>query len=74
MISRLKSLTLDQAVLGLVLLLVMLTALVLLAGTQAGILVNTDLAETDQGPFEAITLTFSVPVDESEVESRFSSS
>ena len=71
MISRLKSLTLDQAVLGLVLFLIILVALVLLAGTQAGILVNTDLTRTDQGPFEAITLTFSVPVNDSEVEARF---
>jgi hypothetical protein len=72
MISRLKSLTLDQAVIGLVLLLVILTGLVLLAGTQVGILVSSDLTEAGQGPFEAIALTFSVPVDEAEVESRFS--
>jgi WD40 repeat protein len=72
MISRLKSLTLDQAALGLVLVLVVTIGLVLLAGAQAGILVSADLAEADQGPFEAITLTFSIPVSESEVETRFS--
>jgi dipeptidyl aminopeptidase/acylaminoacyl peptidase len=72
MISRLKSLTLDQAALGLVLVLVVAIGLVLLAGAQAGILVSADVAEAGQGPFEAITLTFSVPVDGSAVESRFS--
>lgn len=72
MISRLKSLTLDQAMLGLVLVLVVAIGLVLLGGTQAGILVSVDLTEAGQGPFEAITLAFSVPVSEAEVESRFS--
>jgi len=67
-----KSLTLDQAALGLVLVLVVSIGLVLFAGTQAGVLVSVDLREAGQGPFEAVTLAFSVPVREAEVESRFS--
>jgi WD40 repeat protein len=69
---RSSRLTLDQVALGLISLLIIAIGLVLFAGTQVGIRVSTDLTEADQGTFEAITLTFSIPVNQSRVESRLS--
>ena len=71
MISRLKNLTIDQAALGLIILLIIAIAMVLLIGNQAGILIDVDLNPEGQGPFEAITLSFSAPVDRSQVEALF---
>jgi len=72
MIFNKKLLTLDQAVLGLVVILVMMIGLVLYVGSRAGVMVHIDVEENDQGPFKAVTLFFSVPVKKAEVESRFS--
>lgn len=71
MIARLKSLSLDQIMLGLIALLVLAVGLVLVSVKLIGIRVRTDLTETNRSTFETITLTFSSPVDPVQVESSF---